>query len=337
MPSCATTREVSVSPPSGGQGGRPARPLLLTPGQDLRGYLLGHIGRATLLAFTFVSVVAVLLMFVFIIGKARHFFLLGDLTESFSRLGQFLAGKGWYPTREPPEFGGLSLIIGSVYVTVVALLFAVPVGLMAAMFLSDIAPFTVRQFFKPIIELLAAIPSVAYGFFAVLVVAPWLQNTFGFTTGVNVYNAGLLLGVMAVPTIISVAEDALSAVGRERREASYGLGATRAETLIKVVLPAARSGIVAAVLLGMMRAVGETMVVLMAAGMAAQVPSPWWDLSQSVRPITATIAQEMGETSQDTPHFYALFALGLLLLLFTFLLNLISEYFLARAHREATR
>ncbi|HEV58657.1 MAG TPA: ABC transporter permease subunit, partial [Phycisphaerales bacterium] len=176
-----------------------------------------------------------------------------------------------------------------------------------------------------------------YGFFAVLVVAPWLQDTFGFTTGVNVWNAGLLLAVMAVPTIISVAEDALSAVGRERREASYGLGATRAETLLKVVMPAARSGIVAAVLLGMMRAIGETMVVWMAAGMAGQIPTPWWDLSQSVRPITATIAQEMGETPQGSPHFYSLFALGLLLLVVTFVLNLVSEHFLSRARGGGVR
>jgi phosphate transport system permease protein len=324
-------QNLSMASPATGNAGGLGRPLLLTPGEDLKGYLLGHLGRAVLLAITCVSVLAVLLMFVFIIGKARHFFMLSDLSASLSRVREFLASTQWYPEAEHAEFGALALIVGSFYVTTVALVLAVPVGLLAAMFLSDIAPFGVRAFFKPVIELLAAIPSVAYGFFAVLVVAPWLQDTFGFTTGVNVWNAGLLLAVMAVPTIISVAEDALSAVGRERREASYGLGATRAETLLKVVMPAARSGIVAAVLLGMMRAIGETMVVWMAAGMAGQIPTPWWDLSQSVRPITATIAQEMGETPQGSPHFYSLFALGLLLLLVTFALNLVSEHFLGRA------
>lgn len=205
---------------------------------------------------------------------------------------------------------------------------------MSAVFLSDIAPFKLRQIIKPVIELLAAIPSVAYGFFAIIVVAPWMQRTFGFPTGANILNVAMILALMSVPTIISVAEDSLSAIGREIREASYGLGATRAETIVRVVIPAAHSGIIAAIILGMMRAVGETMVVLMAAGMAAQIPSPWWDLSQSVRPMTATIAQEMGETPKDTQHYFALFAVGLLLLLFTFALNMISQAFLVRFRRK---
>jgi phosphate transport system permease protein len=157
-----------------------------------------------------------------------------------------------------------------------------------------------------------------------------MQNTLGFSTGTNALNASLILSIMALPTIISVAEDALSAVGREIREASYGLGATRAETMIKVVIPAAHSGIIAAVILGMMRAIGETMVVWMASGNSSRIPSPWWDLSQSVRTMTATIAGELGEVPKDTDHYYVLFAIGLLLLIFTFGLNMVSEYFMAQ-------
>ena len=185
------------------------------------------------------------------------------------------------------------------------------------------------------IEILAAIPSVAYGVFAVTIVAPWMQNKLGFSTGTNILNASVILSLMALPTIISVAEDALSAIGREIREASYGLGATRAETMIKVVLPAAHSGIIAAVILGMMRAIGETMVVWMASGQSAQIPSPWWDLSQSVRTMTGTIAQEMGEVAKNTDPYYVLFAIGVVLLIFTFILNMISEFFMSRFKKAA--
>ena len=188
---------------------------------------------------------------------------------------------------------------------------------------------------KPVVEILAAIPSVAYGFFAVLVLAPWMQKRFGFSTGTNALNASVILAIMALPTIISVAEDAISALGRELREASYSLGATRLETMVKVVIPAAHSGIIAAVVLGMMRAIGETMVVWMASGNATQIPHPWWDLSQSIRTMTATIAGEMGEAPEGMPHRSALFAVGVVLLLMTFMLNIVSEYFLSRAKKAA--
>jgi phosphate transport system permease protein len=213
------------------------------------------------------------------------------------------------------------------------MIIAVPLGLLAALFLSDIVSLKTRSLIKPAIEILAAIPSVAYGFFAVLVLAPWLQNRLGFTTGTNALNASMILAIMALPTVISVAEDSISALGRELREASYGLGATRVETLFKVVIPAAQSGILAAVVLGMMRAVGETMVVWMASGNATQIPGPWWDLSQSVRTMTATIAGEMGETEKGSLHYSSLFAVGTLLLLVTLTMNMASEFFLARARK----
>lgn len=301
--------------------------LVLTPLQDLKSFLFHHLGRLLLFLVTCSSVIIVLLIFFFIVRQALPFF------TAFGFAG-FLTSKSWYPQAQPPQFGALALIAGSLYVTIAALLLAVPTGILTAVFLSDIASLKVRDFVKPIIEILAAIPSVAYGFFAVLVLAPFMQTHLGFTTGTNALNASIILSIMALPTIISVAEDSISAVGRDLREASYSLGATRFETVFKVIIPAAHSGILAAIILGMMRAIGETMVVWMASGNAAQIPTPWWDLSQSVRTMTATIAGDMGETPKDSLHYWALFAIGAVLLLMTFSMNIVSEYFLASAKKK---
>lgn len=307
------------------------RPLLLTARQDLVGFIGKAAGRALLTSVASVTVLSVFLIFIFIAHSAWPFFAGGGAKE-------MLIEAQWHPTHEAaPEFGGLAMFYGTGIVTLAAMLIAGPLGLLAAVFLSDIVSFRVRQFVKPVIEILAAIPSVAFGFFAVLVVAPWLQRTLGLPSGTNALNAAVILAVMAVPTIVSIAEDALSAVGRDLREAAYALGATRAEMLVKVVIPAAHSGIIAAVVLGVMRAVGETMLVWMAAGMSAQIPENWWDLSQSVRTLTATIAQEMGEAPKGGVHRQALFALGFSLLAVTFILNLVSEYFLSRAKRVVRR
>ncbi len=258
-----------------------------------------------------------------------------DVDRHTGGLGEFLLKTAWHPTDDRrPDFGGIPLIAGTLYVTVGALAIAVPVGLLCAVLLSDILPFGARQVIKPIIEILASIPSVALGFFALLVVAPWLQEKFGLDTGTNVLNASLMLSVMAIPTIVSIADDALTASGRDLREGSYALGATRAETLIRVVIPAAHNGIIAAVILGMMRAVGETMLVWMAAGNAAQIPAPWWDVTESVRTMTATIAGEMGETPKNTLHYHSLFAIGVVLLGFTLVLNLVCEWLMARVRRS---
>jgi phosphate transport system permease protein len=304
------------------------QPLVLNYRQEIGKFLVQHIGRLTLLLITCTSVFSVLLIFYFIIKEALPFL------QQFS-LAEFFTSIGWYPQAQPPQFGALSLIAGSFYVTVTAMIIAVPAGIFAAVFLSDIVSFRVQSIVKPIIELLAAIPSVAYGFFACIVLAPWMQRHLGFSTGVNALNASIILAVMALPTIISVAQDSLSAVGRELREASYGLGATRTETIFKVLIPAAHSGIIAAVILGMMRAIGETMVVWMASGNAAKIPSPWWDLTQSVRTMTATIAGDMGETAKGSEHYRALFSIGLLLLVMTLMLNLLSEYFLSRTMKKS--
>jgi len=303
------------------------QPLLLTYAEDMKGFILSHIGRLVLFLLTCSSVLAVFLIFLFVVMEAFPFLTRFSIIE-------FLTSTAWHPTHEDADFGALALIVGSVYVTAAALVFSVPIGILAAVFLSDIVGHKIRNIVKPIVEVLAAIPSVAYGFFAVLVLAPWLQRYFGFPTGVNALNASLLLSVMALPTIISVAEDSISATGIELREASYGLGATRFETIFRVVIPAAHSGIIAAVVLGMMRAIGETMVVWMASGNASQIPHPWWNLSQSVRTLTGTIAGDMGETERGSDHYRALFALGLLLLVITFVLNIVSEYFLSRAKKS---
>ncbi len=305
----------------------PGRPLLLTTGQDVKDWLLSRIGKSLLLLITCTSVFSVLLIFFFIIRESVPFITKFGLVE-------FFTSTGWYPEHKPPEFGALALIAGSLYVTFAALVFSVPTGILAAIFISDIVGLRIRSIVKPVIEVLAAIPSVAYGFFAVLVLAPWMQTSLGFSTGANALNASIMLSIMALPTIISVAEDSISAVGRELREASYGLGATRAETVFRVVIPAAHSGIIAGIVLGMMRAIGETMAVWMAAGNASQIPHPWWDLSQSVRTMTATIAGDMGETVKGSPHYRSLFTVGLLLLVLTFMLNMVSGYFLNRAKKK---
>ena len=303
------------------------RPLMLTPSQDMTGYILAHLGRALLFLLTCSSVLAVFLIFVFVIKESLSFF------GNYSII-KFLTRTEWFPEGENARFGVVILLTGSLYVTITAMIFSVPIGILAAVFLSDVVPFKVRDVVKPLIEILAAIPSVAYGFFAVLVLAPWMQTHLGFSTGANALNASLVLSIMALPTIISVAEDAISAQGRELREASYGLGATRMETLFKVVIPSAHSGIIAAVILGMMRAIGETMVVWMASGNAKRIPAPWWDLSSSVYTMTAMIAGEMGETEKGSLHYGALFAVGVLLLVMTFAMNIVSEYFLVRAKRS---
>jgi len=236
---------------------------------------------------------------------------------------EFFFGLFWYPTAEPPEFGIFPLIAGSVSVMLLSACIAMPLGVLTAAYLTEIAADGVRRIIKPFIELLAALPSVVIGFFGMVVVAPFLQETFELTTGLNLFNAALMLAFMSVPTICSVAEDAIFAVPRALREASLALGATRWETTVKVVLPAALSGIGTAVMLGMSRAIGETMVVLMVAGGAAMLPGSVFD---PVRPMPASIAAEMAEAPFRGEHYHALFATGLVLFLFTLGFNMLAHH-----------
>lgn len=237
-------------------------------------------------------------------------------------LKQFIFTNNWYPTHAEPAFGALALIAGSLAVTLGALLIAVPLGLGSAIFISEIANSKMREAIKPIIELLAGIPSVVYGLFGMAFLAPLVRQWFNLDTGLNVFSASIILGVMIVPIISSLSEDALSSVPSNIREASMALGATRSETIFRAVVPAARNGILCSVLLGFGRAVGETMVVLMVAGGAASIPTSIFD---PTRPITSTIAAEMGETVVGDLHYQSLFALAILLFLITLATNLIAE------------
>ena len=236
--------------------------------------------------------------------------------------GEFFFGVSWYPTAEPPEFGIFPLIAGSIAVTLVSSAIAIPLGVMTAAWLTEIAPRPVRRVVKPLVELLAALPSVVVGFFGMVIMAPLLQDWFGADTGLNLFNAGLMLAFMSVPTICSVAEDALHAVPASLREASLALGATRWETTVKVVIPAAFSGIGTACMLGMSRSIGETMVVLMVAGGAGIIPH---SLFSPVRPMPAAIAAEMAEASFRGEHYHALFAIAMVLFLFTLAFNLMAQ------------
>jgi phosphate transport system permease protein len=213
--------------------------------------------------------------------------------------------------------------VGSFIVTFFATVVAVPLGVLSAVYISEIAPTWIKEILKPLIELLAGIPSVVLGFFGMVVIAPWLQDTFDLPTGLNIVNASVMLALMAVPTISSISEDALYAVPKEFKEASYALGATRSETILKVIIPSALSGISTAVILGMARAIGETMVVLMVAGGAAAIPESLFD---SVRPMPASIAAEMGEAPFRSEHYHALFATGVVLFVLTLAFNLIADY-----------
>lgn len=236
---------------------------------------------------------------------------------------EFLFGREWYPTYSPPSYGIWPLIVGSLIVTFFSSLLAVPLGVLSAVYISEIAPPAIKEILKSIIELLAGLPSVVLGFFGMVIVAPWLQDTFDLPTGLNIVNASVILAVMAVPTISSISEDALYAVPQDFKEASYALGATKFETIARIIIPAALSGISTAVILGMARAIGETMVVLMVAGGAAAIPESVFD---SVRPMPASIAAEMGEAPFRSGHYHALFATGIVLFFMTLAFNLIADY-----------
>ena len=241
---------------------------------------------------------------------------------------KFLTGKIWDPTSpEVPLYGILSQIVSALMVTAMALIIAVPIGVGVAAYLSDVAHWRVREIIKPVVEILAAIPSVVIGFLGIVLVGPLLAKLSGQTHGLNAMNGAILLAIMSLPTIISISEDALNAVPSAYGEASLALGASKWQTIVRVKTPAALSGIIAAVMLGMGRAIGETMTVLMATGNARSFPT---GLFQSVRTMTANIAIELGEVPYFTTHYYALFAIGLVLFIMTFLVNLAADIFLRK-------
>ena len=245
----------------------------------------------------------------------------------------FLFGTKWYPTHAEPQFGILAMIYGSIIVTAGAIVFAAPLGILSALYIAEVAPFWLKEALKPIIELLAGIPSVVYGLFGALLVAPILQKLFNLPTGLTALSAAIVLGIMVLPTIVSIAEDAISSIPREYREAALAIGATKWETMTKITLPAAFSGITTGIVLGVGRAIGETMAVLMVAGGSARIA---WSMLKPARTMTATIAAEMAETVVGSEHYYALFAIAIVLFVSSIIFNLIAERISYRFHKQFT-
>jgi phosphate transport system permease protein len=291
-------------------------------GKDIKSIRSGFGGRGDLrlsrLVFS-VSMMGIMLM-VFILG----FLVLNGLPvlKDVSPF-EILFGFDWYPAEDPPALGMVPLIAGTMAATLLSSILALPLAVALAVFTAEIAPHRLRSLFKVLLELLGFLPSIVLGFLGMMVLAPWMQEKMGIASGLNLLTASILLGFLVIPVVASLSEEALSSVPRELRDASYALGATRWETVRRVVIPHAKSGIMAASLLGVMRSLGETMVVLMAAGGAAVLPHV---LTDPVRPLTSTIAAEMGETPVGSTHYHALFFAGLILLIITLLINLMSFY-----------
>ncbi len=302
----------------------------------------------TVSAVGFISVIILLLIGIFLFKEAFYIFYKAGVLK-------VIFGKSWYPTYEPPSFGMLPLIIGTLAVTFLTAIMAIPLGLATAVYIAEVAHHKVKEFLKPIIEMIASFPSVVLGFFGMVVIAPILSNwlspilserlpellketgipfistTFAdfcynklfITSGLNISTAALMLTVRAIPVISSIAEDALTAVPRTYREASYSLGATKWETIWQVVIPSSLSGLSVAVILGIGTIIGETMIVLMVAGGAAVIPNWIFD---PARPMPATIAAEMAEAPYQSLHYHALFGVGAILFIITFVLSLLSNY-----------
>lgn len=251
-------------------------------------------------------------------------FLLRDGYPIFSEVGilSFLLGPDWAPTAVVPLYGIFPLIVGTLLVTLGAMVIAVPLSIGCAIYLSELASPRTKKILKPAVELLAGIPSVVYGFFGLIVLTNFIRVSFDISSGETWLAASVLLGIMALPTIISVSEDAISSVPHEFKEGSLAIGATRWQTISRVLVPAALSGIAAAVILGIGRVVGETMAVLMVAGNAAIIPDPIWNILSPLRTLTATLGIEMGEVSIGSEHYSALFGIAVVLLVITLIINL---------------
>lgn len=241
----------------------------------------------------------------------------------------FLLGKSWYPISEPPQLGILPLIFGSLLVTLGAAIISIPIGVACAVYIAEIAPLKIKEILKAGIELLAAIPSVVLGFIGMVTLVPWVKVAFHLPTGLTALSGSIILAFMAMPTIVSIAEDALYSVPKSYKEGAFALGATHWQTIYRVLLPAASSGIVAAVMLGIGRVIGETMAVMMITGNAAVIPQ---SILVPVRTLTATIAAEMGEAVVGSEHYFALFAIGIVLFIISFIINVTADLFLHKRH-----
>ena len=298
---------------------RPVRP---------RAAVLGEKALETLIRLCGVSaIVFVAAIFFFVLREAAPVL----FSKGFS-LWQFLFSTEWYPTSATNvRYGTFALTVGTLSVTVLAMLIAVPFGLGAAIYLSEFCSQRVRETLKVVIELLSAIPSVVWGFVGLTVMSKLIVSSTGAPVGVNVLNGGIILALMSVPVIVSIGEDALKAVPDSFREAGVALGATRWQLVYRVLLPAAKNGLLAAVLLGVGRAVGETMAVLMATGHAVHIPG---SLLDSVRTLTANIAAELGEAPSGSDHYRVLFLTGTLLFLITLVVNLTADFVVRGIRRK---
>ena len=273
------------------------------------------------------AVVFVALIFVFLMRETLPTFGEIETGDLFSRR--------WYPIED--YFGILPLLSGSLVITLGAALIAIPFGLMTAVYIAEIAPRWLRELLKPLVEVLGGIPSVVLGFLGILVLAPLIRRILHVPTGLTAFTGAVLLAGMAIPTIVSVAEDALDTVPKAYRDAALALGATRWQTIWRVALPAARSGVLTAIMLGIGRAMGETMTVMMVTGNAPQIPAGLNALFMPLRTMTATIAAEMGEVANGSVHYHVLFTIGLTLFLISLAVNLTASAVLFRARRRAER
>jgi len=269
----------------------------------------------------FLALIILSLIFLFLVSEALPIFWLISPLD-------FLLGREWMPASfTEPSYGILPLILGTFLVVVTAIVIAVPIGIACAIYLSEVADNRLKELLKPLLEILAGIPSVVYGFIALVFLSGIVHTIFNTTYRLNALNGGLILALMIMPTIITISEDAINSVPREFKEASLAMGATRWETIRIITLPAAKSGITVGVMLGLGRAVGETMAVMMATGNS---PLVTFDIFRSIQTMTATIAIEMGEVVFGSPHYHALFAVGLILFLITFAINLIADVAIKR-------
>jgi len=269
------------------------------------------------------SILFVLLIFIFLLKEGLSIFWKVPIAD-------FLFAKNWYPISDPPQFGILPLILGSLFVTLGAALISIPIGIASALFIAEIAPPKLKEIMKAGIELLAAIPSVVIGFIGMMTLSPLIKDFFDLPTGLTALTGSITLAFMAMPTIVSIAEDAITAVPRSYREAAIAMGATKWQTTWRIVAYAARPGMIAAVMLGIGRVIGETMAVMMVTGNAALIP---YSFLQPVRTLTATIAAEMGETVQGGEHYSALFAIGIILFIITFIINGVADLYLNKTRK----
>jgi phosphate transport system permease protein len=270
------------------------------------------------------SIVFVALIFIFLIREGLSLF-------KTIGLGDFLGGKFWYPISDPPKLGILPLILGSLLVTAGAIALAVPLGIASAFYISEIAPPKLRDILKSCVEVLSAIPSVVLGFIGIVTIVPLMKKLFGIPTGLTALTGSIMLAFMALPTIISISEDAINSVPKEYKSGAIALGATHWQTLHRVVIHGALPGIIAASMLGIGRVIGETMAVMMVTGNAAVIPK---SLLQPVRTLTATIAAEMGEAVRGSDHYFALFAIGIVLFVISFAINVTADLFLHRGKKR---